>query len=181
MTAGRSRWTAVTVLIALAALLAAGVLAWLLLEDTAAVGRTRGTTPGSSGAVVESRSAKASALAAAEEAATRVLSYSHRSLDDDIAAARVLLGGEMLEQYDTAMAGIRPEAEKSRRQVRATVVAASIISATERHAKALLFVNTETRETRQAAAGRPRTELNRVIVTLRRDADDWLVTALDSL
>ncbi|WP_435741362.1 hypothetical protein [Nocardioides sp. SYSU DS0663] len=58
------------------------------------------------------------------------------------------------------------------------MVAASAISASEHDVKALLFVNQSTtgKNSRQ-----PRADLNRVVVTLHRDAGAWVVTDLDAL
>jgi hypothetical protein len=164
-------------LLAVAVVLAAVVLVRMLGGDDPA-GSPDGNTPEASGAVIVSDSVKRAALVAATDATQKVLSYSHASLDEDVEAARALLAGEMLEQYDDTMAGIRPRTGEDRVVVAATVVAASIISAAQDDATVLLFVNQETRGRHLA---QPRVDLNRVVVTLRRDDGDWLVTALDAL
>lgn len=170
--------------LALAVVVAAAVLTWLLVADDDG-SRLPGGSSAAGGAVVTSVEAKGAALDAAERATTRVLSYSFRSLEEDQDASRAMLAGEMLEQYDDTMRRIGAETMRTKREVRATVVGSAIISATDQEARALLFVNTETR---RQGAQRPRVELTRVVVTLQHDEGGtegggrtWRVTALDSL
>jgi Mce-associated membrane protein len=163
--------------LAVAVLLAAAVLVRLLVAgDTAAL--PEGTTPIVAGASITSAGAKQEAMVAAAGATRKVLSYTAETLDADIEAARATLAGDMLGRYADTMERIREQTEENGTAVEATVVARSIISATEHDAKVLLFVN-------QSTTGRqleePRVERNRVVVTLHRDEAGWLVTALDAI
>ncbi|WP_267241646.1 hypothetical protein [Streptomyces sp. PR69] len=132
--------------------------------------------------------ARASALAAAREAAPVILSYDHRHLDRDFAAARRHLTGDFLDQYGkTTKTVVTPTATKYRGTVKATVAtppngddapAASVVSATPDKAVVLLFVNQVTTSTRLST---PRLDLNRVRMTLVSTPDGWKVSAVDAL
>ena len=191
----RSGWrrsrTAVAVLALIALVLGALTLRvhHLAGEDQRAVARISSLTPHGEdragvaasemrGAVVSSDAARRAGLLAATGAVEKVLSYDAKTLDDNLASAREVLTGEMLEQYDTTMASIRDKTLSRQTSVEAVVVASSGIVATDEHIKALLFVNQTTDD---AKARRPRVDLNRVVVTLRRGAGDWKVTRLTAL
>ncbi|MDH2390898.1 hypothetical protein QCN29_19300 [Streptomyces sp. HNM0663] len=132
--------------------------------------------------------ARTSALAAARKAAPVILSYDHRHLDRDFAAARRHLTGDFLDQYGkTTKTVVTPTATKYRGTVKATVAkppngddasAASVVSATPDKAVVLLFVNQVTTSTRLST---PRLDLNRVRVTLVSTPDGWKVSAVDAL
>ena len=162
--------------LAVAVLLAAAVLVRVLVAgDPAAL--PEGNTPIVAGASITSAEAKQESMVAAAEATRKVLSYTAETLDADIEAARATLAGDMLGRYADTMERIREQAEDGT-AVEATVVARSIISATEHDAKVLLFVN---QSTTGPGLDEPRVERNRVVVTLHRDGADWLVTALDAI
>lgn len=166
-------------LLAVAVLVAGAVLVRMLwFVDGQESGRPSGNSPQAEGAVIESESAKTAVLSAASEATQKVLSYSWKTLDADTEAARSRLTGEMLQQYDDTMEGIRAQTEKNQAVVEATVVSSSVISVTDSDAKVLLFVN---QSTVGAHLEQPRVDLNRVVVTLTRDMGDWLISELDAL
>lgn len=129
-------------------------------------------------AVVVHEGAKSAALSAAAAATQRILSYSWKSLDDDMAAAEKQLADAKREEYLETMEEIRPQTEKNRIVVQATVASSSVVSATEHDVKALLFVNQETQGKHLKA---PRFDQNRVLVTLHRDTGEWRVTELSAL
>lgn len=163
--------------LALAVLLAAVVLVRLLVAPEATA-LPEGTTPIVAGASIAGDGVKQEAMAAAADATRKVLSYTAETLDADIEAARATLAGDMASQYAETMDRIRSQAEQDGTAVEAEVVARSIISVTARDAKVLLFVNQTTTGPRLEE---PRVERNRVVVTLHRDDDTWLVTDLDAL
>lgn len=171
-------WLVVPALLAVLVLLAGVVLVRQLMGTDEPVGTPDGTTPLVAGAVVASEEAKRAGMAAATEATQKVLSYQASTLAEDMETARAELAGDMLEQYDETMEAITRQTEKNQVEVEATVVASSIISATEHDAKVLLFVN-------QVTTGKhleqPRADLNRVVVTVHRGEGEWSVTALDAL
>lgn len=169
--------------VALAVLLAVGVMAAgfvlvRMLTDDRASGPPPANTAAAEQAEVVSEAARTAVLSAASQSTQRVLTYSWESLDDDIASAQAVTTGEMREQYDDTMDGIKAQTVKNEAIVEATVVSASVISVTEQDAKVLLFVN-------QSTVGKhleqPRVDLNRVVVTLQRDTGDWLIAELDAL
>ena len=163
--------------LALAVLVAAGVLGWLWTQrdDGAGADVTSAADPASSVASDEVRS---TVLEAAGEAAGRVYSYSWDSLAADKAAARGLLTGSMLDQYDRTMAGVATSSRRDRRVVSAEVVGTAVVHATTSYARVLVFV---TQSTDGKDLEKPTLDLDRVLVTLERVGGDWLVSELDAL
>ncbi|GGT51455.1 hypothetical protein [Streptomyces purpureus] len=135
----------------------------------------------------EAERARAEAAAAARRAAPVVLSYDHRHLDRDFAAARGHLTGAFRDEYRrTTTSVVAPTARKYRGVVKATVVeppgggdpAVSVVSASPDRAVVLLFVNQVTTSTQVSG---PRVDLNRVRMTLARTSGGWKVSAVDAL
>ncbi|MFD7438379.1 hypothetical protein [Streptomyces sp. NPDC059861] len=131
--------------------------------------------------------ARAHALAAARKAAPVVLSYDHRHLDRDFAAARAHLTGKFRDEYrKTTQTVVGPTAKKYDGAVKATVAepadggppAASVVSASADVAVVLLFVNQVTRSTQVTGS---RVDLNRVRMTMTRTSEGWKVSAVDAL
>lgn len=166
------------VLLGVAVILVAALLVRLLVDDGEGSEVTDAASASADDAVVVSAAAAAEARDAAERAAEQVLGYSWRTLDQDAAAARVLLADELREQYDDSMARAAALTVQNRTVVEATPVASSVVSVTEREARVLLFVN---ERSTGADLDEPRVELNRVVLVLQRDGDGWLVTEIDSL
>ncbi|WP_344523292.1 hypothetical protein, partial [Streptomyces rectiviolaceus] len=165
----RARLSAVLALLTVAGLVAVAVLGWQYRD----------------GRQVEA--ARAQALAAAQKAAPLVLSYDHRHLDRDFAAARDRLTGSFREEYGrTTKAVVAPTAKKYKGVVKASVVtppdggapAASVASASADSAVVVLFVNQVTKSTQVSGS---RVDLNRVRMTLTRTTDGWKVSAVDAL
>ena len=156
---------------------AAVVLTWLIRTGDAGSG-SAATTAESADASVASASVKDSVLGVADEAATRVYSYSWDTLADDKADARALLTGEMLRQYDRTMAGVATHSRRDRTGVSADVVGAGLVTASSSYARVLVFVN-------QSTTGddleKPLLDLDRVLVTLVRTGGAWKVSELDAL
>lgn len=170
------RWPALVLAVVVAVLAVVGVR--MLVVDADEPGVPDGTTPLADGVVFESEGAKSAGLSAASEAAEKVLSYSAKTLDEDMEAALPLLAPRMRTEYAETLEAIREDTERNQAVVEASVVAASAISVSEHDVKALLFVNQSTtgKESEQ-----PRADLNRVVVTLHRGEGDWVVTDLDAL
>ncbi|MBG0851491.1 hypothetical protein I2W78_06425 [Streptomyces spinoverrucosus] len=136
---------------------------------------------------VRAGQARAEALAAARKAAPAVLSYDHRHLDRDFAAAGAHLTGKFRDEYrKTTRTVVGPTAQKYDGVVRATVAepagggapAASVVSASADEAVVLLFVNQVTRSTQVTGS---RVDLNRVRMTMTRTSEGWRVSAVDAL
>lgn len=123
--------------------------------------------------------ARTEALAAAERHAVTLLSYDHRRLDRDFAAARKVLTGNFADDYAaTTESVVRPTAEEVKAVVTAEVAASSVVRAGENRAVVLLFVDQTTTSTRLDG---PRVDLNRVRMTLDRSGGQWLVSGVDAL
>ena len=114
----------------------------------------------------------------AEDAAREVFSHSHTSLTADKAAARGLLTGDMLRQYDQTMAGVVGTSLANKTVVSATAVGSALISLRGDDAKVLVFVNQRTQGTN---LDMPLLDLDRVLVTLERESGEWKVSQLDAL
>lgn len=164
--------------LAVAVVVAALAVGWLVRERRDAQRPVEANTAEAARAAVGSAALKAEVRAAAEDAATKVFSYSHTSLTADKAAARELLTGEMLEQYDDAMAGVVGTSRTNRTVVSATVLGSALISVRGDDAKVLVFVNQRTRGTNLE---KPLLDLDRVVVTLTGGSGEWKVTELDAL
>lgn len=133
------------------------------------------------------RQARTDALAVAQKAAPVILSYDHRHLDRDFAAARAHLTGSFRDKYrKTTSKVVMPTAKKYQGVVKATVAkppsgkapAASVVSASPDRAVVLLFMNQVTKSTQVSG---PRVDLNRVRMTLVRVSEGWKVSAVDAL
>lgn len=163
--------------LAVLVLAVAAVLGWLWVQrdDTAGADITIASAEDAS---VASSDVMDTVLEVADEAATRVYSYSWKTLDDDKAAARDLMTGGMLDQYDRTMAGVATSSRRDHRAVSADVVGTALVHATTSYARVLVFVNqsTEGKDLRT-----PRLDLDRVLVTLRQVDGEWLVSELDAL
>jgi Mce-associated membrane protein len=131
--------------------------------------------------------ARTEAVAAARKAAPVVLSYDHRRLEADFAAARGHLTGAFEEEYGrTTSKVVGPTAKKYRGVVKASVVAppdggapaASVVSVSPDRAVVLLFVNQVTTSTQVTGS---RVDLNRVRMTMTRTSGGWKVSAVDAL
>lgn len=158
----RGRWT----LAVLAVLTAAAVTAAVLL--TVSARREQALADARTAAVEQARSA-----------AEVVLSYSHETLDEDFAAALDLATGDFAEEYRrTSEEAVRPVATETRAVVEADVVSAGVVSSSPDRVVVLLFVNQTTTSTRLDA---PRTDQNRVRMTMSRVDGRWLVSAVDAL
>lgn len=164
--------------LALAVVVAALALAWLVRDRQDALRPVGSNTVEAADAVVGSAALKAEVRAVAEDAATKVFSYSHTSLTADKAAARDVLAGEVLGQYDDAMAGVVGTSLANETVVSATVVGSALISVRGDDAKVLVFVDQRTRGT---DLDRPLLDLDRVVVTLTGGTGEWRVSELDTL
>jgi Mce-associated membrane protein len=119
------------------------------------------------------------ALDAARKAAPVVLSYDHRRLDRDFAAARDRLTGTFRDEYrKTTQTVVGPTAKKYDGVVKATVATASVVSASPDEVMTLLFVNQVTESTQVSGS---RVDLNRVRMTMTRTSEGWKVSAVDAL
>jgi Mce-associated membrane protein len=157
---GRGRAVPVLAGLLAALLVTAAVLGWQVREERAV------------------ERARDEALQVARSTAVAVLSYDHRRLSEDIAEAEELSTGEFLEQYRAATSGLVDQAEAGQVVVTASVEAASVQEAESDRVQVLLFVD---QTTRRQGLEEPRTDQNRVRLTLERVDGRWLLAALDAL
>ena len=117
------------------------------------------------------------AMSAASEAATKALSYSWQTFDQDRKSARALMGAKLAKQYDDAMDKVAAQTATSKLTLKATVLSTGLLSAEEHKARVLLFVNTLT--TREGSK-KQQLDQNRVVMELVRKDGDWTVSRMDA-
>jgi hypothetical protein len=128
------------------------------------------------GAITSSQ-ARDAGMQAATQLTQRVLSYDWKTLDADIKASEALLAPSFRREYTKAMNDVKAQTVKNQVKLTASVVATSIVSATEKKVEALVFVN---QVTTAKGSGNQRLDQNRVLVTLTRDGGEWRVSKMDA-
>jgi len=174
----RSSSKIVVAALLLAVVGASVAVGWLLRERRDTQRPVEAHTAEAVGAVVASAELKGEVRAVAEDAAAKVFGYSHKSLTTDKAAARELLTGEVLRQYDSTMAGAVGTSRTNKTVVSVTVLGSALISVRGDDAKVLVFLNQRTMGT---DLERPLLDLDRVVVTLADVSGEWKVSELDAL
>ena len=168
-TLGSPRLTAILAVLAILAGLSFGV-AWWRAETGPADSSPDGTLVGDE--------ARSQAIVAAADLTQRALSYDYRTLANDMEVARPNMTPSFRKKYDATMRQARPNTLKNKIVLQADVVASSVIVATERRARMLVFVNqvttAETNEAKQA-------NRNSLVVTLVRGKGDWMLSELTAL
>ncbi len=158
-------------LVALCLVLAiAAGYSWWRAEDPG-----NGTAP--DGAITSAR-ARDAGMQAATGLTQKVLSYDWKSLDADVKAAEAVLAPSFRGEYARTMAEVRDQTIKNQVKLDASVVATSIVSATQDRVVALVFVN---QVTTAKGSGNERRDQNRVLVTLTRHGGEWRVSKMDAL
>ena len=160
------RLTVLLVVLCLVLAVAAGVL-WSRGVSSAAAPATKGP--------VSSPSAAASALEAVPRLTERVLSYDWKTLDDDVRDSHLASTPSFSQQYDATLAPVRARARRDEVTVEAKAVASAVVSASRSRVVALVFVD---QTTVARGAGNQRVDQNRVLVTVTRDAGEWLVSTM---
>jgi hypothetical protein len=163
--------------LAVLACAAALALVWVLRDPGPGVGAgiSSADDPGAS---VVSAAVKDVVRERAAEGAAAAYSYSWRSLDEDKAAARALMTPAMQDRYDRTMAGVATASRRERTVVSADVVDTALVTASASHARVLVFVN---QRTSGDDLDEPTLDLDRVLVTLRREGGEWRLSELDAL
>jgi Mce-associated membrane protein len=145
----------------LASIAALGVVAGVSLRDTG--GRAR---------------AERAAASQARLSVEQMLSYSYKNIDAQAAQIEGLLTGPFKAEFTQAMdQDIKPLAVKNQTVVQARVSDVGVMSSTPTTVKVLVFVN-------QAKVGvgqkEPTLDQDRVIATLTKVGDRWLVSRLEA-
>jgi len=123
-----------------------------------------------------SRVASIESVAAAKDSTVALLSYQPDTVDKDLRAARGRLTGGFKDSYTQLIQDVViPGATKQHISAVATVPAAASVSATPRHAVALLFVD----QTVVVGNDAPTETASTVRVTLDKSGDHWLISAFD--
>lgn len=124
-------------------------------------------------------SARRTAPAVAERAATAILAYDYKSLESDRDAAAQFMTPEYRKQYlDTFDGLVMKTAVQRKAHVEASVRASGVTAAGADRVEVLMFVNQTTTST--ANSGEPQTALNRVMFSMVREGDTWRVDDITS-
>lgn len=116
--------------------------------------------------------------AAAESAVTAVLSYDYRRLEAGVEDTMPLLTGDAAAQYEEVQRPLADSAPRLKAVVTAQVDAATVLESDEDSARVLLFVDQVSTSKKLAE---PETDQSRVVVTMEREGDDWLVSTLAAI
>ncbi|SDP74463.1 Mce-associated membrane protein [Pedococcus dokdonensis] len=159
-TVGRRRWAAPLIALVVALALLA-VVVGVSLRDPGAQART-------------DRAAASQARTSIEQ----LLSYNYKTIDAQAAQVEGLLTGSFKGEFSAAMAkDIKPLAVQNQTVVQAKVSDLGVMSSSDRTVKVLAFVN-------QARVGtdqkEPVVDQNRVIATLTKVGDRWLISKLEA-
>ena len=127
---------------------------------------------------ITSAQARDAGLQAATQLTRTVLSYDWKTLDADIKAVEAVLAPTFRSEYDKTMAGIKEQTVKNQVKLTASIVATSVISASEQKVVALVFVN---QLTTAKGAGNQRVSVVRARVTLSRGSGEWRVSELEQI
>jgi len=120
--------------------------------------------------------ARTESVAAARDATVAILSYKADSVEQDLGSARDRLTGSFLDSFtDLINKVVIPGARGKKISVAAKVTAAASVSATTKHAVALVFVD----QTVVVGGGAPSGSASSVRVTLDKVDDRWLVSGFD--
>lgn len=154
--------------------LAFGVLPALTLVIAVAAGFLKWED----GWVRGSRVAGIESVAAAKDSTIALLSYQPDTVDKELKAARDRLTGSFKDSYTQLIQDVViPGAKKQHISAVATVPAASSVSATPKHAVALLYVD----QTVAVGSDAPTDTSSIVRVTLDRTGGRWLISGFDPI
>jgi Mce-associated membrane protein len=121
---------------------------------------------------------KADVLAAAERGTSQILSYDYRRLAEGRRDTEGLLTGDALRQYQDVQAPLVKAAPRLKAVVTADVKVATVLSADERSARVLLFVDQISSSTKLT---QPQLDQSRVVVGLTRRNGSWLIESISAV
>ena len=125
--------------------------------------------------IADSEEAGQTVRASVTDNVEALLSYDHKTFDEDLAAAQEGMTEKFQDEYDPTVAEIRDRAEAQKRSQEADVVAVAVVSQSPEEVETLVFVNTlSSREGSQ----QQRLMQNRVNVTMVKQDGDWLIDEL---
>lgn len=118
------------------------------------------------------------ATSAARTSIEQMLSYNYKTIDAQAARIEGLLTGSFKSEFSSAMAkDIKPLAVKNKTVVQARVSDVGVMEQAEGRVKVLAFVN---QATVGADAQQPAIDQNRVIATLTKVGDRWLISEVQA-
>lgn len=124
-------------------------------------------------------SARRAALEASRDASRVLFSYDYRELSKDFAAGKAVTTGAFRNQYaDTTAKVVTPVATQKKAVVKAEVVSAGVVRASQSTVVTVVFVNQVTTSSLQAG---PKVDLSRVRMTLQHVGGRWLVSKVEAL
>lgn len=140
----------------------------------------KGSSTTAPNGVLVGEDARTEVLVSAADLTQRTLSYSYKTLANDMEVARARMTPAFRKQYDSTMAQVRANTTKNKIVLQATAASTAIIDATEHKAKVLVFVN----QTTSAGTGKKQDQQlsrNSLVVTLTRGDGDWAISKLTAL
>lgn len=164
----RAGWFALMVGALVIVLLVVGTAVGVMWADLARL--TRGENDG-----VE-------ALAAARSIAPDLLSYDHRTIEQDLARAQQHTAGDLTEHFRDLAETLVPTAREQRATQQVVVSAAAVESAEPDRVRVLLFIDVTTVKT-LAGEEQPQRQVsqNRARFAMIKEGDRWRVSALSTL
>jgi Mce-associated membrane protein len=158
----------------LAVLLAAAVLFDLIIGV-----RSRTATEERTTSTAAITSALREAPVQAETAAVRALGFDYKTLQDDADEAKTFMTPQYAGQFQkTVDELLRSPADQRKAHVEADVKASGVVDATASKVDVMLFVDQTSQTTLQSE---PQTYLNRVVFTMVKSGDQWLVDDVTAL
>lgn len=171
------RRTTVSAVLALL-VVAAAVLTWRVWQDPAEPVSAPDVGADGLYLVGSIRGEDTGPVAAAASAVPFALSYDHRRLEENLAAATSRMTAEFAEEYRTTFdASVRPLARKERAVTEARVRAAGLVERDGEEAVCLVFVDQVLVASAGLADGKQPVKVgqNRVVVRLVQVGDSWKV------
>jgi len=114
----------------------------------------------------------------AETAVTLVLSYDYRRLEDGMRDTKPLLTGDARTDYLEVEKPLLHSAPRIKAVVQATVKATSVLESDDDSARVLLFVDQTSTSTKLT---QPQLDQSRVLVTMTKAHDTWLISTLKAI
>ena len=115
----------------------------------------------------------------AETAAVRALAFDYKTLQSDAAEAKTYMTPQYADKFQkTVDALLTAPANQRKAHVEADVKASGVVSATASKVDVMLFVDQTSQTTLQS---QPQTYLNRVVFTMVKSGDTWLVDDVTAL
>ncbi|MGA9346245.1 MAG: hypothetical protein WBV37_14165 [Nocardioidaceae bacterium] len=115
----------------------------------------------------------------AETAATHILAYDYKTLQHDADEAKSYMTPDYAEQFQRTVDGLlKDPADQVKAHVGAAVKASGVVSATPAKVDVMMFIDQTSTTT---AHREPQTYLNRVVFTMVRAGERWLVSDVTAL